>query len=123
MSVYEPVIDCVAFSLSKNFLLAGSRAGVIFGNDLSPVLTIPISKLFSYNYYNINAVTVANAILPKFGPLYITEHGKKVQEEYVNDHPGYTALEIWMWVLDDKGNKICITDEIQSSIQSELDKE
>jgi len=123
MSVYEPVIDCVAFSLSKNFLLAGSRAGVIFGNDLSPVLTIPISKLFSYNYYNINAVTVANAILPKFGPLYITEHGKKVQEEYVNDHPGYTALEIWMWVLDDKGNKICITDEIQSSIQSELDRE
>jgi len=123
MSVYEPVIDCVAFSLSKNFLLAGSRAGVIFGNDLSPVLTIPISKLFSYNYYNINAVTVANAILPKFGPLYITEHGKKVQEEYVNARPGYTATEIWMWVIDDKGNKICITDEIQDDIQSMIDKE
>jgi hypothetical protein len=30
MSVYEPVIDCVAFSLSKNFLLAGIRAGVLF---------------------------------------------------------------------------------------------
>jgi len=122
MSVYEPVIDCVAFSLSKNFLLAGSRAGVIFGNDLSPVLTIPISKLFSYNYYNINAVTVTNAILPKFGPLYITEHGKKLQEEYVKNHPGYTALEIWMWVLDENGNKICITDEIQSSIQDILDR-
>ena len=122
MSVYEPVIDCVAYSLSKNFLLAGIRAGVLFGNDLAPALTIPISKLFSYNYYNINAVTVANAILPKFGPLYITEHGKKLQEEYVKNHPGYTALEIWMWVLDDNGNKICITDELQDDIQSVLDK-
>ena len=122
MSVYEPVIDCVAYSLSKNFLLAGIRAGVLFGNDLSPALTIPISKLFSYNYYNINAVTVANAILPKFGPLYITEHGKKIQEEYVKNHPGYTALEIWMWILDENGNKICITDELQDDIQSILDK-
>ena len=122
ISVYEPEIDCVAYSLSKNFLLAGIRAGVIFGNDLSSVLTIPISKLFSYNYYNINAVTVANAILPKFGPLYITEHGKKLQEEYVKNHPGYTALEIWMWVLDDNENKICITDEIQSGIQDILDR-
>jgi len=123
MSVYEPVIDCVAFSLSKNFLLAGSRAGVIFGNDLSPVLTIPISKLFSYNYYNINAVTIANAVLPKFGPLYITAPAKMIQEEYVNAHPGYTATEVWMWVIDDKGNKVCITDEIQDAIQSILDKE
>ena len=123
MSVYEPVIDCVAFSLSKNFLLAGIRAGVIFGNDLSPVLTIPISKLFSYNYYNINAVTVGNAILSEFGPLYITAPAKMLQEEYVNAHPDYTALEIWMWVADEHGNKICITDEIQDGIQSILDKE
>ena len=123
MSVYEPVIDCVAFSLSKNFLLAGIRAGVIFGNDLSPVLTIPISKLFSYNYYNINAVTVGNAILSEFGPLYITAPAKMLQEEYVNAHPDYTALEIWMWVADEHGNKICITDEIQGGIQSILDKE
>jgi len=123
MSVYESEIDCVAFSLSKNFLLAGIRAGVIFGNDLSPVLTIPISKLFSYNYYNINAVTVGNAILPEFGPLYITTPAKMLQEEYVNAHPGYTALEIWMWVADENGNKICITDEIQDGIQSILDKD
>ena len=123
MSVHEPVIDCVAFSLSKSFLLGGIRAGIIFGDDLAPSLTIPISKLFSYNYYNINAVTVANAILPKFGPLYITAPAKMIQEEYVNDHPGYTATEIWMWVLDENGNRICITDEIQDSIQAELDKE
>lgn len=123
MSVYEPVIDCAAFSLSKSFLLGGIRAGIIFGDDLAPSLTIPISKLFSYNYYNINAVTVANAILPEFGPLYITAPAKMLQEQYVNNHPGYTALEIWMWVLDENGNKICITDEIQSGIQAELDKE
>ena len=123
MSVHEPVIDCVAFSLSKSFLLGGIRAGIIFGDDLAPSLTIPISKLFSYNYYNINAVTVANAILPKFGPLYITAPAKMIQEEYVNAHPGYTATEIWMWVLDENGNKICITDEVQPSIQAEIDKE
>jgi hypothetical protein len=122
MSVYEPVIDCVAFSLSKSFLLGGIRAGILFGNDLATSLTIPISKIFNYNYYNINAVTVANAILPKFGPLYITAPAKMLQEEYVNAHPGYTALEIWMWVADENGNKICITDEIQDGIQSILDK-
>ena len=122
MSVYEPVIDCVAFSLSKSFLLGGIRAGILFGNDLATSLTIPISKIFNYNYYNINAVTVANAILPKFGPLYITAPAKMLQEEYVNAHPGYTALEIWMWVADEHGNKICITDEIQDGIQSILDK-
>ena len=77
----------------------------------------------NYNYYNINAVTVANAILPEFGPLYVTAPAKMIQEQYVNNHPGYTALEIWMWVLDENGNKICITDEIQSGIQAELDKE
>jgi hypothetical protein len=119
MSVYESMIDCVAFSLSKTLLLGGARAGIIFGDDLAPSLTIPV---FSYNYFNINAVSVANAILPKFGPLYITGHGKKLQEEYVKNHPGYTALEIWMWVLDDNGNKICVTDELQDDIQSVLDK-
>ena len=46
-----------------------------------------------------------------------------LQEQYVNNHSGYTALEIWMWVLDENENKICITDEIQSGIQAELDKE
>ena len=123
MNVENPVIDCVAFSLSKSFLLGGIRAGILFGNDIAPSLTIPISKLMNYNYYNINAVTVANAILPKFGPLYVTAPAKMIQEEYVNAHPGYTATEIWMWVIDDKGNKVCITDEIQDAIQLELDKE
>jgi len=122
MNVEDSVIDCTAFSLSKSFLLGGIRAGILFGNDLAPSLTIPISKLMNYIYYNINAVTVANAILPKFGPLYITEHGKKLQEEYVKNHPEYTALEIWMWVLDEKGNKICITDELESDIQSLLNQ-
>ena len=123
MDVEDSVIDCTAFSLSKSFLLGGVRAGVLFGNDLAPSLTIPISKLFSYNYYNINAVTVGNAIMPKFGPLYITAPAKMLQEEYVNAHPGYKALEIWMWVKDEHGMKICITDELQDAIQTILDKE
>ena len=123
MSIYNSVIDCASFSLSKTLLLGGTRAGILFGNDLAPSLTILIDKIFGYNYYNVNAVTVANAILPKFGPLYITKHGKKLQEKYVKNNPGYTALEIWMWVLDEKGNKICITDELESDIQLLLDQE
>ena len=105
---------------------------IYIGNDIIEISRINklfskygdhfLSKIFNYNYYNINAVTVANAILPKFGPLYITEHGKKLQEEYVKNHPEYTALEIWMWVLDEKGNKICITDELESDIQSLLNQ-
>ena len=66
MNVYNEVFDCVAFSLSKNFMLGGFRAGIVFGDDLSKTLTVPIDHWYSYSYYNSCAVQLAKRILTKF---------------------------------------------------------
>lgn len=55
--------DAVAFSVSKAFLCGGLRAGIVFGDDLSPTLTIPSSQHFSFNYYNVNSVSCGTEIL------------------------------------------------------------
>lgn len=116
----DPVFDAVAFSLSKNFLLAGFRAGIVFGNDLAPVLTIPISEKYNYNYFNCQAVECAKIILPNFKPTYITEHAKKHQEAYCIEH-NLKPADIWMWAFDVKNNKICITEYIKNKVQYDLD--
>jgi len=115
------VFDAVAFSLSKNFLLAGFRAGIVFGDDLSPSLTVPISNYFNYNYFNVQAVECAKVILPNFKPTYITEVAKPHQINYcVNNN--LVPADIWMWAFDEHKNKVCITDAIKDYIQLDLDK-
>jgi len=116
----DPVFDAVAFSLSKNFLLAGFRAGIVFGDELAPTLTIPISTHFNYNYFNCQAVECAKAILPNFKSTYITEHAKKHQLQYCKDH-NLIPADIWMWAFDQRNKKICITDFIKDNIQLDLD--
>lgn len=118
----DTVFDAVAFSLSKNFLLAGFRAGIVFGDDLSPTLTIPINEHFSYNYYNCQATECAKAILPNFNATYITRYAKKHQLEYCKKH-NLIPTDIWMWAFDKDNNKICITDFIKHEIQKDLDNE
>jgi len=115
----DSVFDAVAFSLSKNFLLAGLRAGIVYGDELSPTLTIPINRQFSYNYFNSNAVMAANAILPKFKHTYITEFAKPRQIEFCCKNDLIPA-DIWMWAFNKAGDKICITDHIKNDIQTDL---
>jgi hypothetical protein len=115
----DPVLDAVAFSLSKNFLLAGFRAGIVFGDDLSPTLTIPISNHFNYNYYNCQAVECAKVILPVFDATYITKYAKKHQINYCIENDLRPA-DIWMWAFDKDNKKICITDFIKDNIQEDL---
>jgi len=117
----DPVFDAVAFSLSKNFLLAGFRAGIVFGDDLSRTLTVPISTHFNYNYYNCQAVECAKVILPNFHSTYITTHAKKHQLDYCKEH-NLTPTDIWMWAFDENNNKVCITDFIKDKIQKDLDE-
>jgi hypothetical protein len=116
----DSVFDAVAFSLSKNFLLAGWRSGIVFGDDLAKTLTIPISTHYDYNYFNLPAVECAKAILPNFKPSFITQHAKKHQLGYCLKNDLLPA-DIWMWAFDKNNNKICITDFIKNNIQSELD--
>ena len=116
----DPIFDAVAFSLSKNFLLAGFRAGIVFGDDLSPVLTKPISEKYNYNYFNCQAVECAKIILPNFKPTFITEYAKKHQIDYCINH-NLRPADIWMWAFDNNNNKICITNEIKNKIQYDLD--
>jgi hypothetical protein len=115
------VFDAVAFSLSKNFLLGGARAGIVFSDDLPKSLTVPITEHFGYSYFNINACEVANTILPRFKATYITEIAKPIQEQYCIDN-NLIPADIWMWAFDGD-NKICITDQIRDLIQQELDNE
>jgi histidinol-phosphate/aromatic aminotransferase/cobyric acid decarboxylase-like protein len=115
------VFDAVAFSLSKNFLLGGARSGIVFSDDLPLSLTVPIQEPFGYSYFNSPACEIAKHILPKFGPTYITNVAKPIQEKYCIDN-NLRPADIWMWAFD--GNeKICITDQIRDLVQHELDNE
>jgi hypothetical protein len=116
----DSVFDAVAFSLSKNFMLAGLRAGIVFGDNLAQTLTIPISASYSYNYFNCQSVEGAKVILPNFKATYITEHAKKYQHKYCLENDLISA-DIWMWGFNKNNQKICITDFIKSDIQRELD--
>jgi aspartate/methionine/tyrosine aminotransferase len=114
------VFDAVAFSLSKSFMLAGLRAGIVFGDNLSQTLTMPISASYGYNYFNCQAVEGAKVILSNFKPTYITEHAKKYQHKYCLENDLVPA-DIWMWGFNKNNHKICITDFIKDDIQKELD--
>lgn len=116
----DSVFDAVAFSLSKNFLLAGWRSGIVFGDDLAKTLTVPISTHYNYNYFNLPAVRCATTILSKFKPTYITQYAKKHQLEYCLKN-NLTPADIWMWAFDKNNDKICITDFIKDKIQKDLD--
>jgi aspartate/methionine/tyrosine aminotransferase len=118
----DSVFDAVAFSLSKNFKLAGIRAGIVFGDNLAETLTRPISTMYRFSYFNTLAVEAAKVILPNFKPTYITEHAKKYQLEYclAND---LRPADIWMWAFDKNNNKICITNHIKDLIQTKLDSQ
>jgi hypothetical protein len=113
------VFDAIAFSLSKNFLMGGFRAGIVFSNSLPQTLTLPISHHFSYNYFNTTAVEVTKIILPKFPATYITEVAKPIQENYCVEN-NLTPADIWMWAFDLDGNKLCITDKIINLIEQQL---
>jgi hypothetical protein len=116
----DSVFDAVAFSLSKSFMLAGLRAGIVFGDNLAQTLTMPISASYSYNYFNCQAVEGAKVILPNFKATYITEHAKKHQHKYCLENDLIPA-DIWMWGFNKNNHKVCITDFIKDDIQRELD--
>ena len=116
------VFDAVAFSLSKNFKMGGTRSGIVFSDSLPLTLTVPISEHFGYSYFNSFATEVAKNILPKFDPHYTTRFAKPIQQQYCLNN-NLTPADIWMWAFDEFGNKICITDDISHLIQQELDNE
>ena len=121
INVYNEVFDCVAFSLSKNFMLGGFRAGIVFGDDLSKTLTVPIDHWYSYSYYNSCAVQLAKRILTKFKATYVTEVAKPIQEEHCRT-VGLKPCDIWMMGKNDNGERINLVDKLQDYIQYELDK-
>ncbi len=112
IDVNHEAIDCVAFSLSKNFGLRNIRSGVIFGNDLAWTLTIPMAKDY-YDYYSVN---IANLILPKFDPLYITRHAKKIQRKIY----GINSYPIWFLVKDKEFNDLRIPKWVNNELQNEV---
>jgi len=112
IDVNHNVIDCVAFSLSKNFNLRHTRSGVVFGNDLAWTLTIPMQR----NYYNYFSVEVANLILPKFDALYVTRHAKIIQREMY----GVDAYPIWFLVRDKEFNGLRIPKWVHNEMKDKV---
>ena len=116
IDVNHSAIDCVAFSLSKNFSLNNIRSGVIFGNDIAWTLTIAMQR----EYYDYFSVDIANKILPKYEPLYVTKHAKKIQKDMYGDK----ACEIWFMVEDKDHMGIktprLINNEIKDKVQEAI---
>ena len=121
INVYDEVFDCVSFSLSKSFMLGGFRAGIVFGNNLSKTLTIPIDYWYNYSYYNSCAVQLAKIIMNNFSATYITEVAKPIQEKYCM-HAGLEPCDVWMMGINEQGERINLVDKLQPLIQNELDK-
>ena len=121
INVYDDVYDCVSFSLSKGFMLGGFRAGIVFGNNLSKTLTIPIDYWYNYSYYNSCAVQLAKIIMNNFSATYITEVAKPIQEKYCID-VGLQPCDVWMMGINEQGERINLVDKLQPLIQNELDK-
>jgi len=115
----DSVYDAVAFSLSKNFMLAGLRAGIVYGDDLASSLTIPVhGNNFNYNYYNIMAVEGAKTVLSQFDARYVTRVAKPIQLRYCEEN-NLTPCQLWMTAYD--GDKrVCVTDYIREEIINEL---
>tara|TARA_R110002110_G_scaffold266945_4_gene482687 strand:+ start:83 stop:913 length:831 start_codon:yes stop_codon:yes gene_type:complete len=121
MNVYDDIFDCVAFSLSKNFMLGGFRAGIIFGNDLANTLTVPIDHWYSYSYYNSCAVQLAKRIMINFKATYITEVAKPLQLRYCASRD-LEPCDIWMMAKDKNGNLVNIVDQLKDTVQNALDE-
>jgi len=121
MNVYDEIFDCVAFSLSKNFMLGGFRAGIVFGDDLAKTLTVPIDHWYSYSYYNSCAVQLAKRVMTKFKATYITEVAKPLQHSYCASMD-LEPCDIWMIAKDKSGNKVNIVDHLQHKVQHALDE-
>ena len=121
MNVYDDTFDCVAFSLSKNFMLGGFRAGIVFGNDLAKTLTIPIDHRLNHNYYNSCAVQLAKRIMTRFHATYVTEVAKPIQIEHCW-LVGLQPCDIWMMGKNGEGERINLVDRLRDQVQHELDK-
>ena len=82
-------------------------------------MTVPISRDFTYNYFNSQAVECAKVILPNFKSTYITQFAKPQQLKYCMEN-NLTPADIWMWAFDQNNQKICITDAIKNEVQLSL---
>jgi hypothetical protein len=123
----DDIFDAVAFSISKPFLCGGLRAGIIWGDDLAPTLTIPCSIHYSYNYYNINSVECGTKILSATTPRTIPMIFKDEQIKWCTNH-GFTPGDVVFYALGNNPSyreyrkngspnlKVCITDHVVKSL-------
>jgi len=79
-------IDAVAFSISKPFLCGGLRAGIVWGDNLAPTLTIPVNKDFHHNYYNVNGIACGTKILNATNARTIPGLFGHLQQQWCRQH-------------------------------------
>jgi hypothetical protein len=121
------VFDAVAFSLSKALHCGGLRSGIVFGDELAPALTVPVSQHYDYNYYNINAVQCGTEILNATVPDFVPRWFGPLQQTWCREN-GCTPADVVLFGLDyfpeykplwrqgSDNLRICLTDYYQTKV-------
>ena len=91
------VFDAVAFSVSKCFHVPGLRAGIVFGDDLAPTLTVPMQG--DYNLYNISSAKVATKLLQRFPADWLPDTCVKLQHKWCKRH-GWEPADICLFAIN-----------------------
>jgi hypothetical protein len=90
----DPVFDAVAFSVSKAFQLGGLRAGIVWGNDLAPSLTVPM--LPEYSVYNQTSASIATRVIREFPADHLPRLCYPIQEEWCSDN-GFEPTDVCLF--------------------------
>lgn len=121
----DPVFDAVAFSVSKAFQLGGLRAGMVWGNDLAPSLTVPMRS--EYSVYNAASAVAAAAVLRQFPADTLPRICYPLQESWCTDH-GFDPADVCFFALGRSSDyagmyrkggdyiRICISEHLQASL-------
>lgn len=121
----DPVFDAVAFSVSKAFQLGGLRAGIVWGNDLAPSLTVPMRD--EYSVYNITSALIATEVITAIPADTLPRICNPVQEAWCRQND-MLAADVCFFAIGHgpehasmlrRGGdyaRICISDYLQSTI-------
>lgn len=125
----DPVFDAVAFSVSKAFQLGGLRAGIVWGNDLAPSLTVPMRD--EYSVYNITSALVATEVLRKFPADTLPRICNPLQEAWCRQNGMLPADVCFLAISRDPGHakltrrggdyaRVCISEHLQCEISKNI---
>lgn len=92
----DDVFDAVAFSVSKAFRCNTLRAGLVWGDDLAPTMTIPMDP--RYRIYNETSARMATRLIRRLPADFVPDVYEEVQKEFCLSS-GFERSDICMFAL------------------------